>query len=246
MMNAQVGRPAARAPAASARPALPALTFSDGSLEALKWLGLVLMTLDHVNRYLLHSAVPALFAAGRTVMPMFAIVLAYNLSRPGTRARGVYPRVVRRLAIAGALATLPFIALGGLGWGWWPLNIMATLLVATGVMYLIERGGAGRVGAAVALFVIGGALVEFWWPALAIAVGAWGYFRRPNWPALGFALCGLVALYIINRNLWAFAALPLLYIASRVDPPLPRRRWLFYAFYPLHLAILWLVRAVMT
>ena len=220
---------------------LPALTFSDGSLEALKWVGLVLMTLDHVNKYLLHSDAVLLFNMGRVVMPIFAVVLAYNLARPGTFDRSVYPKVMQRLAIAGVLATPPFIALGGLGWGWWPLNIMFMLLVATGVMYLSQRGTVGRV-LAVGLFVIGGAFVEFWWPALAIAVGAWSYFRRPNWPALLFALAGLLALYDINKNLWALAALPLIVLASRLDLPVPRLRWVFYAFYPLHLAGIWLVR----
>ncbi|MEO8924495.1 MAG: TraX family protein [Caldimonas sp.] len=221
--------------------ALPVITLTSGSLEALKWLGLVLMALDHVNKYLLHASVPALFYAGRAVLPIFAIVLAYNLARPGTLERGVYLRVMTRLAGAGALATAPFIALDGLGWGWWPLNIMFMLLVATGVMYLVERGTASRV-LAVGLFVIGGALVEFWWPALTIAVGAWSYFRRPNWTALLFALAGLFALYVFNKNLWALAALPLIVLASRVDLPVPRMRWVFYAFYPLHLAVIWMAR----
>lgn len=237
-----VSQPGAGLRAGTAPSALPGLVLSDGGVEALKWLGVVLMTLDHFNKYLLHSAAAPLFDAGRTIMPIFAVVLAYNLARPGTLDRGVYPRVMQRLAISGALATLPFTALGGLGGGWWPLNIMATLLVATAVTYLIERGGAARLGGAVALFVIGGAFVEFWWPALAIALGAWSYFRRPSWPAVLLALAGFSALYVINRNLWAFAALPLLLLASRVDLRVPRLRWLFYAFYPLHLAVIWLVR----
>ena len=220
---------------------LPAVTISDGSLEALKWVGLVLMTLDHVNKYLLHSEAILLFDLGRVVMPIFAIVLAYNLARPGAFEGAVYPRVMQRLAVAGVLAAPPFIALGGLGWGWWPLNIMFMLLVATGVMYLSQRGTVGRV-LAVGLFVIGGALVEFWWPALAIAVGAWSYFRRPNWTALSFGLASLAALFYVNNNPWALAALPLFVLASRVDLPVPRLRWAFYAFYPLHLAGIWLVR----
>lgn len=221
---------------------LPRLSLSDGSIEALKWLGLVLMLLDHLNKYLWRFRVPALFDAGRMVMPIFAIVLAYNLARQGTFERGVYPRAMARLAVVGALATLPFVALGGLGWGWWPLNIMATLLVATAVMYLAERGTACRL-LAVGLFLFGGLFVEFWWPALAIAVGAWSYFRRPNWPAFLFVLSGFVVLYVINKNLWALAALPLIFLASAVDLPVPRTRWVFYAFYPLHLAALWLVRS---
>ena len=223
----------------------PRLVLSDGSIEALKWLGLALMTLDHINKYLLHSTVSTSFNAGRVVMPIFAIVLAYNLARPQALNNGLYLRVMKRLGIAGTLATLPFTALGGLGWGWWPLNIMATLLVATGVMYLWERGAFARVLAAV-LFVLGGAIVEFWWPALAIAIGAWSYFRRPSWPALLFALAGFLALYDINKNLWALAALPLVVLASRANVRVPRVRWVFYVFYPLHLAAIWLFRSSLT
>ena len=199
------------------------------------------MTLDHVNKYLLQSEAILLFDLCRVVMPIFAIVLAYNLARPNASDRAAYPRVMQRMAIAGVFATPPFIALGGLGWGWWPLNIMFTLLVATGVMHLSQRGTVGRV-LAVGLFVVGGALVEFWWPALAITVGAWSYFRRPTWTAVLFTLVGLAALFYINMNLWALAALPLIVLASRVDLPVPRLRWVFYAFYPLHLAGIWLVR----
>ena len=160
-----------RAPVSTA----PRLELSSGSLEALKWLALLLMTLDHVNKHLLHASVPELFAAGRLALPLFGFVLGYNLARPGALASGSYSRTARRLAIFGTIATMPFIALGGLGWGWWPFNIMATLLVATLCAWLIEVGGPARLVAAAAVFIVGGALVEFWWPGLAVCLMAWAY-----------------------------------------------------------------------
>ena len=92
---------------------LPRLKFSDGAIETLKWVALVLMTLDHINKYLLHDSVPALFAIGRTTMPLFAVVLAFNLARPGALEGGAAERTIKRLALFGAVATVPFIALGG-------------------------------------------------------------------------------------------------------------------------------------
>ena len=65
-MNAPV-----RAPVSTA----PRMVLSSGSLEALKWLSLLLMTLDHVNKHLLHASVPELFAAGRLALPLFGFVL---------------------------------------------------------------------------------------------------------------------------------------------------------------------------
>lgn len=223
--------------------ALPRLVIPDGSLEALKWLALVLMTLDHVNKYLLHDAVPAIFDAGRIVMPLFAIVLAYNLARPGTAQSGAYQRVIARLAIAGAIATLPFVALGGLGWGWWPLNIMATLLVATVAIALVDHDGTLQRVAAGLLLIVGGLFVEFWWPALAVLMAAWWYSRRPTWPALLLGTVGLASLQLVNHNAWALAALPLVVLASRIDFKVPKVRWVFYAYYPAHLAVIWFVRA---
>ena len=217
----------------------PALMLSSGTLEALKWLALLLMTLDHVNKHLLHASVPELFAAGRLALPLFGFVLGYNLARPGALASGAYSRTARRLALFGSIATVPFIALGGLGWGWWPFNIMATLLVATLCAWLIEVGGPARLALAGVVFIVGGALVEFWWPGLAACLLAWAYSRRPSWMTLALWVGALASLYVINRNLWALAALPLIFAAGQVKLNVPRGRLGFYVYYPAHLAALW-------
>jgi len=233
---------AAAAPSYQGTSGLPRLKLANGSLEALKWVALLLMVGDHVNKYLLLDSVPALFDAGRLVMPIFAVVLGYNLARPGTLASGVYPRVLIRLTIVAALSSVPFIALGGLGWGWWPLNVMTALGLVVAAVWLFDLGGPARVASGVALLVLGGLFVEFWWALLAVAVAAWLYARRPRWSALGLAAIGFAGLHLVNRNEWALLALPLIVLASCVDLRVPRVRWAFYAFYPLHLAAIWAVR----
>ena len=85
----------------------PRLMLSSGTLEALKWLAFLLMTLDHVNKHLRHALVPELFAAGRLALPLFGFVLGYNLTRPGGLASGGYSRTARRLAIFGSIAAIP-------------------------------------------------------------------------------------------------------------------------------------------
>ena len=223
------------------RSTAPPLTLSSGTLEALKWLALLLMTIDHVNKHLLHASVPKLCAAGRLALPLFGFVLGYNLARPGALASGGYSRTARRLAFFGTIATIPFIALGGLGWGWWPFNIMAALLVATLCAWLIEVGGPARLVAAAAVFIVGGALVEFWWLGPAVCLLAWAYCRRPSWLTLALWIGALASLYVINRNLWALTALPLVFAAGQVKLNVPRGRLGFYGYYPAHLAVLWIV-----
>ena len=225
--------------------AAPVLTLSSGTLEALKWLALILMTFDHVNKHLLHASVPVLFAAGRLAMPLFGFVLGYNLARPDALVGGAFKRTAARLAVFGSVASVPFIALGGLGWGWWPFNVMATLLVATLCAWLIEFGGWARIALACLLFILGGSIVEFWWPGLAACLFAWAYCRRPSWGMLMLWTASLAALYVINRNLWALAALPLIFAAGQVSINVPRIRLGFYVYYPVHLSVLWVLERML-
>lgn len=222
---------------------LPRLAISNGTIEGMKWLALVLMVIDHVNKYLLHDTVPAMFSAGRLAMPLFAFVLGFNLARPGALAEGVGFRVLKRLALAGLAASVPFWLLGGLAWGWWPLNIMAMLAVTVAVIQLVDdaNGSKARLALAVCVFVLGGALVEFWWPGIAIGLAAWRYSKQPSWSALLVMICSLAALYIINRNWWALGVVPVIFAAPHLRLSLPRAQWFFYVFYPLHLAALWLL-----
>ncbi|MBE3061987.1 MAG: conjugal transfer protein TraX, partial [Cutibacterium acnes] len=92
------------------------------------------------------------------------------------------------------------------------------------------------------VFLVGGALVEFWWPGVIACVAAWFYCRRPSWMALAVWVGALSALYVINRNLGALLALPVIFGASQIRLRLPRVKWFFYLFYPAHLAALWMIR----
>lgn len=218
---------------------------SDGSLEALKWIALLLMTGDHVNKYLFNGTNDFLFNAGRIAMPLFVFVLAYNLARPDTLERGVYTRTMQRLALFGVLATPAFIALGGLMSGWWPLNILFSLLALTAILRLCEQRTVGGYVAAAAVFLVAGSSIEFWWPALTFGLAVWCYCKRPSCMALTLALIALTALWFVNNNLWALAVLPILLAASRFTLHIPRLRWAFYTYYPAHLATIWLIRIPM-
>lgn len=230
-----------------------AVRVNDGALEALKWLALLAMTVDHVNTYLLAPREPALYAVGRLAFPLFAFVLGANLARPGALARGVHRRLLWRLAVFAVLATVPFTLLWQQRWGWWPLNILFTLWVATAVIALIERGGSWRWCAAALLFALGGAVVDYLWLGVALVIAAWALVRRPSgWRMLAFSAC-VASLSVLAWLLhatpfmhsgWAIVALPLIALATRVELRLPHLRWVFYAYYPAHLMAIWLWRAL--
>jgi len=232
----------ARNPAARARTNLPAAispwSISARSLEALKWIGLALMTGDHINKYLLHGAIPALYALGRMAMPLFGFVLMAHLAHATSLAIGVHVRTMKRLAVFALLATPPFVQLVG----WWPLNILATLLLAVLIVWLIERGGRLRRCTAAIVFLFGGSIVEFWWPALLYCLGAWAFVRSPGRLRLLLWILATASLVIINGNFAALAALPLIWGAGQIDISVPRSRWIFYVLYPLHLLLIAIVQ----
>jgi len=219
---------------------LPRLVITDGALEALKWLGLVLMTLDHVNKFLFAQRLPLIFEAGRVVMPLFGFVLAYNLARPGVMTSGAQVRTMKRLALYGCLATPLFVVMVG----WWPLNILFTLLLSAGTIHLLERGGAVKVTTAALLFVVAGAAVEFWWFAVLYCVSAWAYCRHATIGRLIFWIAATSALAVVNGNHWAMVALPLIMLASHLRLQMPRCRRLFYLYYPAHLAALLVIQRI--
>ena len=70
---------------------MPRLTLTNGGAESLKWLALLLMVGDHLNKYLFNGTLPVLFEAGRICAPLFALVFAWNLARPGVAARSAIP-----------------------------------------------------------------------------------------------------------------------------------------------------------
>lgn len=229
----------------NSKPTWPRLIIHDGTLEALKWLALLLMTGDHIDKYLFNGTKALLFDAGRIAMPLFIFVLAYNLARPSALDRGAYSRTIKRLILFGVLATPIFIVLGGVKDGWWPLNIIFTLLSLTVVLFLVEQRSTGGYVTAAAMFLVSGSSVEFWWPALTLGVAIWWYCKRPGWIPLALALTALSSLWFINQNLWALAAVPIALTSVTVDLRVPRLKWVFYAYYPLHLAMLWLIRIPM-
>ena len=197
------------------------------------------MVLDHVNKYLYNDALPWVFQIARLSFPLFGFVLAYNLARPGIISNGAAVRVMKRLAIFALIAAIPHIVLDS---RFFPLNILATLLVATGTVCLFEQGGLKR-WHGILVFMAGGFIVEGNWFAIAVCMTAYRYCQLPTVLRLSQFIASLVVLGLfINTNQWALAALPVILIAPHVRISLKRHRNFFYGFYPVHLAVILLAR----
>ncbi len=218
----------------------PPVWLADGTAEALKWLALALMVLDHANQYLCNSALPWVFPIARLSFPLFGFVLAYNLARPDTVSNGAAVRVMKWLAIFALMASVPHIILDG---RLFPLNILSTLLLATGAVYLFEQQTGLKKGYGILVFMAGGCAVEGNWFAVAVCVTAYRYCQSPTVLRLSSVIASLVVLGLcINRNQWALAALPVILLAPSVNLKINRHKNLFYWFYLAHLAVIVLLK----
>ena len=100
--------------------------------------------------------------------------------------------------------------------------------------------------AAVVVFLAAGALVEYWWLGLAVAVSAHTFFRRPTFVRFACVIAAVGALALINRNHWALLSLAVVGASSFWNLlQVPRLKGAFYAYYPAHLALLWAVQAAL-
>jgi len=99
----------------------------------------------------------------------------------------------------------------------------------------IRKRAKGRV-AAIALFAVAGALVDYGWVGLGIFICGWHFFRSPRlfWAAALIAF--MLMLRFENANDWAMTALPVFWLGFYVDIQFPRWRNALYYYYPLHLA----------
>lgn len=215
--------------------------WSGGTLSAVKWAALSLMVLDHVDAFVYGRELLWGGALGRLVFPAFAVVVGYNLARPGLRESGGQLRMLRRLLLYGVLAEPFHGALAAYVGGWWPLNVLLTFAVAVGVVALAERRRWWLGGA---VFVVGGALVEYGWPGVGLCLGVYALYRAPGpWP-VAMVVLATAGLVVFNGSFVALWALPLLWLVGQLDLQAPRARSVFYWFYPVHLAAFWLAKAV--
>ena len=221
------------------------LTLASEAIEAIKGLALIAMTLDHANKILWQTQFAWLYAVGRLAMPFFGFALAYNLAKPDTLKSHAYRRVMMRTFIVGLVAT-PFYSVAFHHVGLGALNIMFTLGLATCILFLIDKSrqinsadtSTITRALALALFMLGSLFVEGQIIAVGYILAACTYCKTQNVWAFLIWLLSTVGLSLINGNHWAVAAIPIVFVVSKIHFKLPRIKWTFYVYYPLHLAIL--------
>ncbi|MBS0297936.1 MAG: hypothetical protein JSR45_16640 [Proteobacteria bacterium] len=219
-----------------------AIRANDG-LEGAKLAAIVLMVVNHVGLALPEPWPTSGHLCGRPCLALFAFVLGARLaSRPAGRSG----RAAVRLLLWGAVAQVPYLLLvGGVALR---LDVLFTLALGAGGVWLMQTGRAwaliplGAVAALANPWLDGGGLGA----AAVVASAALLQRDRPVMGVLAAAACVAASnLIAAPDRLLAAAAVfagPAIWLAARRLPPPPRLPgWAFYAFYPAHLAVIWLV-----
>lgn len=224
------------------------LGFTNGQIEALKWIALASMFLDHFGRHLLgYGQDTWVFALGRIAFPLFAFVLAVNLAREGDRATRA-ARTARRLALWGAVAVVPSVLARGEPM---LLNVLFTLMLGAGLCWVMasERTWMPlRAGLCVAI-AMASWYVEFGLGGVFLIPAIYLWCTERQW---GAAVLAAILFFMtgwlnalnggVPGMLGTLAALPIAWVVRLLPVSVPRLQLGFYLVYPLHLALIGLLK----
>jgi len=221
----------------SLRDGQPTLEQSD----ALKLVAIISMTVDHVGAILLPQ-VGWLRIIGRVAFPLFAYQLAVGYLHTRNLSR-----YALRLAFWGLIAQAVYMIAFRVRL--WTLNIFATLLLGL----LAIWGWDHRRWWAVVL-PLSLASIQLWLPAVGPDYGLYGVllclvsfvlFQHREQLVIGHGLLHVLAgILFWPSQVYAVASIPFILWPPRLH--IRRLPELFYAYYPAHLALLVLVRYLLT
>ena len=212
----------------------------------LKLLALIAMTCDHVGVSLFPQA-RWLRIVGRLALPIFAYMIAEGCRY--TRSRKLY--LLNLLAVAALCQIVYFVAMGSLY-----MCIMVTFSLSVGLIYLWDysttrpapQGGFLVLAALSAVWVLC-EMPLFPGTDFAIDYGFCGvllplliYLGQDRWQALVMTALGLLLLSLSQGGIQWFAFFGLIPLAFyRGTRGKAKLKYLFYIYYPVHLAVIWLI-----
>lgn len=212
----------------------------------LKWIAMSLMVIDHIGAILLSPDTSLYWVCkffGRLSFPIFCFLIAEGFVH--TRDVGKY---MFRLGSFAFIAEIPYdLAVSRSISDPYYQNVFFTLLLGLISLVLYERFNNKNQRALGFIMVLPCALLA---TILGSDYGAFGvllifilYIFRNSWIVRDVACCGFSVFISSAMALeWAasFALIPIhLYNGEKGHSRMPR--WFFYAFYPLHLLVLWLI-----
>ncbi len=209
---------------------------------SLKWIAIISMLIDHIGAVLFPWC-EWLRIIGRLAFPIFAYLLVEGF---------FYTKDIKkyliRLGIFALISEIPFdLAFFGSVFAFGHQNVFFELLVGMLMLYFMVKS-PGKMQQAVIMIVA--MLVSDW---LCMDYGSWGILM-----ILAFYLCRdkkalkIALIVLLNIMMWQsgyltqqFAGFAMIPIAFHNRQLGPKMKMFFYAFYPAHLLVLFLISMIM-
>jgi hypothetical protein len=220
----------------------PTMRGYDLGRELLKWLAVATMTLDHVGA-VLYPEYTVLRYVGRLSFPLFAYLLIL-----GMESTGNLRNYLLRLLLFALISQVPFTLARGVQ-PWEYLNIFFTLSLGVLFIYFLKRNNY-----LLFLPLVASGLLPLDFDGYGVTtIGCLYILRRYRRTGIIlFILINLATFFDVSYQPLALLALPLMLlhndgrfpfnmIGEKPDHPL-WRKYFFYAYYPLHLLVLYFLK----
>lgn len=216
-------------------------------LEGAKWLAIIVMACSHSGMAIGGEWLWPAFWIGRICAPIFCFIIIARLAeKPEERA----PRYLIRLAVWGIVAQIPYSA-----WLWnfsFHFNVMITLGLGVALIWtwIKDMKPLAICLALVTLYLAANFDLGLIDPSFML-VGYVLYKRSPSAAILAMSTLFAASLLYTRPEDWiapaACMAVPLIgVLSSTFSDRLPRLPgWGFYAFYPAHIGVIYLVFGAM-
>lgn len=200
----------------------------------LKYIAILSMLLDHINKIVYNNEYIILTLIGRLAFPLF-IYLAVKSYMYYTRSKENY---IFRVFIF-ACISIPFYNYGFVI-DLFPLNIFFTITLGLSALYMIEKKYFYFVWVPFALALY----VDYSFYGVLCFFAFYSYMKFESNLTYFYLVLSLLLLNPINEVFYLFVLLPLILIDMRfkIDYKSSLNKYFFYGFYPLHVAFLGLLK----
>lgn len=210
----------------------------------LKITAMLSMLCDHIAFVFIPAAgCPSLYyimrAVGRIAFPLFCFMLVEGFIYTHNREKYIV-----RLAVFAVISEIPFdLSAGGDVLCWDSQNVMWTLLIGFIVMYVIDKAGDTYIAKIFA--ILAGCMAAYFmrtdYSVFGILIITVLYIYRYN-RKTGMVITGILILSQNSIEMYAVLSIPIIlnYRPDKNNVHLPK--YFFYAFYPVHLFILYIIR----
>jgi hypothetical protein len=216
---------------------------SSNTIEVIKWIAILTMVIDHAG-IILFGDNDVMRFIGRAAFPLFGYLLIHNYLYFTSNKLNY----IKRLWIF-ALISQPFYMLAI---SQEKLNVFVLLALTLTSLYGLERAtrdnrlqNAGKVavgGSVIVFFSILSFVAEYSLPGYLFLLLLYLAFTNNRYMMLPIAGIVWMNLGRIDYQIGAMISVVDVWIAMHYPIQLPRTsRWFFYAFYPMHLGLLYVV-----